>query len=105
MAKDSITVQVGFNSKSEFFIPNAFTPNGDGINDCLGLRGNIPFKEFEFFIYNRWGLKVFEYGNSNNCWNGDYLGKKQEGGAYVFVLKGKSDCGNVEKVGTVILIR
>ncbi|HOS48836.1 MAG TPA: gliding motility-associated C-terminal domain-containing protein, partial [Bacteroidia bacterium] len=47
-----------------FYIPNTFTPNGDGLNDTFGIAGEA-LKEFRMQIFNRWGQLVFESGNPN----------------------------------------
>jgi hypothetical protein len=56
---DSIKVLVQFTGLSNFYIPNAFTPNGDGKNDCFGVRSWGPVETFEFSIFNRWGNGYF----------------------------------------------
>ena len=53
----------------EIFIPNIFSPNGDGQNDTLYVRSNC-IKDFTFSIYNRWGEKVFETNDINEGWDG-----------------------------------
>jgi gliding motility-associated-like protein len=65
------------------FIPNVFTPNGDGQNDTWGIfsRG---VKYVSLQLFNRWGEKVFETDNLNSQWDGTYLGKPAEPGVYVY---------------------
>src|SRR5690606_23804259 len=59
-AVDSITVKVTAGGRGLFLVPNAFTPNGDGLNDCFGISqwGNVQLKDFS--IYNRWGERIFK---------------------------------------------
>lgn len=59
---------------SDIFIPNAFTPNGDGINDMLFVRGNF-ISTMELHIYNRWGQEVFMTNNQAIGWDGKFEGK------------------------------
>ena len=52
------------------FIPNAFSPNGDGINDSWEIEGFEHFKSSEVTIYNRWGVVVYKASDYQNNWNG-----------------------------------
>jgi gliding motility-associated-like protein len=103
---DSVEVKFNAGGKSFTEMPNSFTPNGDGINDCFGpgkFWRNIV--SIEFMVYNRWGERVFYSTNIVGCWDGNYKGANAEPGAYVYYLKVKTSCGDVEKKGNVILIR
>jgi gliding motility-associated-like protein len=87
------------------FIPNAFTPNGDGHNDVLYVRSNI-LESLEFAVYNRWGQKVFETTDQSTGWDGTFKGKLLTPDTYGFYVKGK--CYNGEeffKKGNVLLLR
>ncbi len=93
---DSINVKV-FCESSQVFIPNAFTPDGDGINDVLMVRGKGIVMVKTFRIFNRWGEVVFEKANfpANNVthgWNG--LIKGVAGGPDVFVYTAEVLCEN-----------
>jgi gliding motility-associated-like protein len=102
----SVQVNVSATGKDFTEIPNSFTPNGDGLNDCFGpgrLWRNIVSQEF--MVYNRWGERVFYSTSPNACWDGFFKGVKAKEGAYVYYLKAKTLCGTVEKKGNVILIR
>lgn len=71
----------------DLFIPNAFTPNGDGINDIFRPSGNVEVRSME--IYSRWGEKLYasyslEEGFS---WDGTYREKKVQGGHYFFIIR------------------
>jgi len=103
--KDSVTVYVTNNNKSGYSLPNAFTPNGDGVNDCFGIKYWGIIDELEFFIYNRYGEKVFHTTDPSKCWDGKYKTDKPEPGNYVYYIKAKTACGTVEKKGNVLLIR
>jgi gliding motility-associated-like protein len=69
--------------KPILFIPNAFTPNGDGANDVFFIYGS-GIKEIHFSIFDRWGEKVFETSQFNQGWNGTINGKNAEQGVYVY---------------------
>lgn len=72
----------------DVFVPNAFTPNGDGTNDFWQLFGNMKsFKQIEVMVFNRIGEKVFESNDINFKWDGNYLGKYAPPGVYTYVAK------------------
>jgi gliding motility-associated-like protein len=105
---DSVLVLASFSTEKEnFYIPNAFTPNNDGKNDCFGLKhlGQVEF--FSLSIYNRWGQVVFQTNNTSECWDGIFQGSRQPAGVFVYQIKVKSPCTNglLYKKGLVTLIR
>ena len=104
-ATDTITVSVTKNAIAGFVVPNAFTPNGDGHNDCFGISKWGPVTINEFTIFNRWGQLVFSTKNPADCWDGSYGGKMQEAGGYPYIIKVTTPCGNLTKTGLVMLIR
>lgn len=87
------------------FVPNIFSPNGDGFNDLLFVRGK-GIAEMEFIIYNRWGEKVFETTNMATGWDGTYLGEPLNLAVFVYVVKGKFKNGElIDKKGNFTLLR
>lgn len=87
------------------FIPNSFTPNGDGINDVLYVRSDI-LDVCYFVIYNRWGEKIFETHDQNIGWDGTYKQKDCQRGTYDYYFKGTCmDGDELELKGNVTLIR
>ena len=71
----------------ELFIPNAFSPNGDGSNDVLSVYINEHcVKKFSLLIYDRLGEKVFESDNINQTWDGTYNGKALDNAVFVYFL-------------------
>ncbi len=68
------------------YLPNAFTPNGNGNNDMLYVYGN-GFKYFDLNIFNRWGEKVFETEDQGSGWDGRYKGTLVSPGIYSYILK------------------
>lgn len=103
----SVTVTVVHPACEEpyVFFPNAFTPNGDGHNDVLYLRGS-DVTEVYFIIYNRWGEKMFESNSQSEGWDGTFNGKELGADVYGFYLRVR--CGNGEefiKKGNVTILR
>ncbi len=93
-------------------IPNAFTPNGDGLNDIFYILGSKDIRLIkEFAVYNRWGGKIFANSNfpANDPaygWNGNINGTHAEMGTYVyFAIILFNDGSQQEYKGTVVLIR
>jgi gliding motility-associated-like protein len=89
-------------------IPNAFTPNGDGLNDKFRILGtpieNIT--EYNFRIFNRWGQIIFETNNIEDAWDGTTKGQICPAGVYVWEIFYKdSNKTKVTNKGTVMLIR
>ena len=86
-------------------IPNIFTPNGDGNNDKLFVRGN-NIKELYFAVYDRWGEKVFETTDKNYGWDGSYKGNNLNGNVFVYYCYGKYNDGlEFKQKGDVTLVR
>jgi len=103
---DSIKVMVNKIGDLLFNIPNAFTPNHDGHNDCFGAgRYTALVSSMEIAVYNRWGTRLFYSTSSQACWDGTYNGKPQDPGGYPYVIKAKTLCGEVIKKGVLILVR
>ena len=87
------------------YIPNAFTPDGDGLNDEFYPGYYCEFEYFNFSIFDRWGNLVFETDDSEVFWNGHYEGELAMQGVYVYKLVYKSIFGSeIEKIGQVTLI-
>ncbi len=102
--KDSVTVLVK-DGLSGYDIPNSFTPNGDGLNDCFGIKHWGNAQNVIFIIYSRWGEKVFETNNVNTCWDGKYKGQPANIGNFVYYASGRTACGDIVIKGNVLLIR
>ena len=100
-----VTVAV-FNANPQIFVPTAFTPNGDGINDLFRPLG-VGIKDYQYFkVFNRWGQLVFSTTINGHGWDGKIGGKEQPTGTYVWIVKGIDYLKNpFFKKGTVILIR
>lgn len=102
----SVMVEVSQANKTGFFMPNAFTPNNDGLNDCYGVKYPGLNEKFELSIYNRWGERIFHTKNPAACWDGTYKGVKQDIGVYVYMVRSDGPCGgNQFYKGLFTLIR
>ncbi len=69
----------------DIFVPNTFTPNGDGTNDTLFVRGR-HIERLEFQVFDRWGEKVFETVDQTKGWDGRYGGKHVDPAVFVYHL-------------------
>ncbi|CAN5497452.1 hypothetical protein BH11BAC2_BH11BAC2_13460 [soil metagenome] len=88
------------------FLPNAFTPNGDGANDGWGASSGFV-KTMVLYLYNRWGQLIFTANNESDRWDGTLKGKDQQEGVYFYKVKftGYDSDDIREKTGAVTLIR
>ena len=103
--KDSVTVNVSTTGKSQYLMPTAFTPNGDGINDCYGIKYWGAIRALDFSIYNRWGELIFHTTTPSICWDGTYKGVKQDAAVFVYVVRAVTICGEAYRKGTFALIK
>ncbi|PYF70025.1 Ig-like domain-containing protein [Pedobacter nutrimenti] len=91
--------------KNGVFVPNTFTPNGDGNNDVFYAYGNTIAK-LKMRIYNQWGQFIFESQNIQTGWDGTYKGQLQPTGVYVYLLDLEFTDGTTStKKGTITLLR
>jgi gliding motility-associated-like protein len=105
-SKDSIEVLVAKNpSLSNYPVASAFTPNGDGHNDCFGIRYWGYIGSFEMSVFNRWGEKVFYTRDPAGCWDGTFRGQMQPAGTYVYMIRAMTLCGAGARNGAVTLVR
>ena len=101
VAEDTITVRV----ITTIYIPDVFTPNGDGINDVWKLRGLENYPEAEVSIFNRWGnLVFFGKGNGQKQFDGTFNDNVLTNGVYIYQIKTLSAGGYTFR-GSVILMR
>ena len=106
VARDSIKVIVFTNGVNDgFILPNAFTPNKDGKNDCFSVKSWGLVSELKFTIFNRWGETVFYTTDPSKCWDGTFRGVDQNSSAFVYQISAKTNCGYIYRKGTVLLIR
>lgn len=89
----------------QVFIPNTFSPNGDGLNDVLLVYGNV-IRGMQFTVFNQWGEKIFESKSQGTGWDGTYKGKPQPSGVYIYVARLTLNDGSVvDKKGSINLVR
>lgn len=103
---DTLSTDVSVVYDYTAYVPNVFTPNGDGLNDEFipMYKGII---DYEIEIYNRWGEKVFQRNlGDKEHWNGMYDGKKASQDVYIFIANFQTYSGNlIEKKGHLSLLR
>jgi gliding motility-associated-like protein len=101
------TIQVtGKIGEADVYIPNSFTPNGDGLNDRFTGIGE-DFTSFHLVVFNRWGELIFETRDQSG-WDGFYQNERAKGDVYVYLLSYTSTCTGgkvVDRRGAVTLIR
>ncbi|WPQ66449.1 CshA/CshB family fibrillar adhesin-related protein [Chitinophaga sancti] len=103
---ESITVNVDVAlAFTRYPIPSAFTPNGDGKNDCFGLKRWGETSGFEFNIFNRVGRIVYASDSPDACWDGTSKGEPLPVGTYIYMIRARTICGDVVRKGTILLIR
>ena len=102
---DTVTVKADFSMNALYLLPNSFTPNGDGVNDCFGVKYWGTVHELDFSIYNRFGERIFYTADPNVCWDGTHKGKLQDANVFVYIITAKTACGIVNRKGTVTLLR
>jgi gliding motility-associated-like protein len=86
-------------------VPNAFTPNGDGVNDVVSVRG-YGIAKVNWRIYNRWGTLVYQSTDKSLAWNGSYKGTLQPQEVYNYILDVEfTDGEKYQKKGDITLLR
>ena len=89
----------------DIFVPTAFTPNNDGSNDILFVRG-VNLRSIEFQLFNRWGELIFESNDLNKGWDGTYKGKAVDPDVFTYQLRAICfDGQNFYSKGNITLIR
>jgi len=103
--QQSVSNEVCVRNDPDLHLPNAFTPNNDGINDVFLLKG-VFVNGFYMAIYDRWGRQVFESRDINMGWDGRYMGRDMPEGVYAVVVWGLGfDGQRIKRTGTLTLIR
>lgn len=102
---DADTINITIDESADIFIPDIFSPNDDGQNDILYVRGH-GIKELDFSVYDRWGEKVFETNDLNTGWDGTYKGQKLFTAVFAYYVKAIFYNGNnYESKGDITLVR
>ena len=95
----------------QYYIPNAFTPNGDGLNDIFRVTGLYRNVRFNMYLYDRWGQLIFHSGDLDTGWDGTYQGKPCPADTYIWMVNidflGQDIVtkGSIVLKGSVILLR
>jgi len=105
LLEDSILVRVTTDVQDGYLVPNAFTPDKDGKNDCFGIAYWGAVTDLNFTIYDRWGGIVFQTTDPSRCWDGSFKSVPLSTGSFVYLISAKTPCGPVIRKGTVTLIR
>jgi len=109
-SSDSVTIHL-YCDNNQIFVPNAFTPNGDGQDDVFYPRGKGVSIIKSFRIYNRWGQMLFErtdiqLNDASNAWDGSYNGGGPRADVYVYIIDAICDTGEpLNLKGDVTIIR
>jgi gliding motility-associated-like protein len=102
---DTIVISYSDCNITEFYIPNSFSPNGDGINDKFEY-GNASFFDIKTYIYNRWGQLIYE-GENTDYWDGSYKGKPVQMDVYNYRIEATDKASKERKMynGRVTVVK
>jgi gliding motility-associated-like protein len=98
-ATDSVSVKV----YQQLYVPDAFTPNGDGINDTWLIETLKAYPGAEVKVFNRTGQKIFDNNGRNISWDGTFKGEMQDTGAYVYLIDLKNNSPVIKGIVYLIL--
>ncbi|MBU3663156.1 MAG: gliding motility-associated C-terminal domain-containing protein [Bacteroidetes bacterium] len=91
---DTIKAFVYIKELDTLYLPNAFTPDGDGLNDIfIPLVSDKNISSYQFRVYNRWGVLVFESNSIKQGWDGNYFGTSWESGLYTWYIQVEKNFG------------
>jgi gliding motility-associated-like protein len=104
---DTAMVTVTVLPMSHLYVPNAFTPNNDGLNDVFRVIPDGSFDTILLQVFNRWGELVFESNHVNDGWDGNFKNHPQEIGTYVYhvVATDNETLQTIELKGNITLLR
>ncbi|MBR9861383.1 T9SS type B sorting domain-containing protein, partial [bacterium] len=108
IAIDTVSVSVDPDAlPNELFVPNAFSPNDDGLNDVFPYSEYVPQSEFYVMVFTRWGEKVFDSReDGTQHWDGTYKGKIVPNQTFIYYVQYRACDGNVRiRKGTVNPLR
>ncbi len=102
---DSMSMDLCIRDSEAVFIPDVFSPNGDGNNDVLFVRGPT-LVEVGFAVYDRWGKQLFASGSVDQGWDGTVAGDRSASGVYAYTLIARAEDGTrIERTGNITLVR
>jgi gliding motility-associated-like protein len=88
---------------NDIYIPNAFTPNGDGKNDTWNIPVLQVYSNVDILVFNRWGSVVYHAKNNSAPWDGSFKGHALPVGVYPYIIQVK-DIG-IKRTGWVMIVR
>jgi gliding motility-associated-like protein len=92
-------------SVKDIFVPNAFSPNDDGDNDVLYVRGDCV-KKIEMEIFDRWGKKICTINTMADGWDGTFKGKPMDPAVFVYFLRATLTTNEkIKRKGNISLMR
>jgi len=103
---DTTIAKVALTEEVKLYFPNAFTPNGDGLNDVFEIKGT-PISNFNLYIYDRWGGEVWSTHNFETKWDGtDFSGNAVPPGSYIYKVLGTDYMKrDISFTGTVTVVK
>lgn len=104
-ASDTLIVSPDELCGCPLFLPNAFSPNGDGLHDVLKASCECEMTTYHFVLFNRWGERMFETRDINDSWNGIYKGKRVPTEVYVYFVEYSFGNTSLMKKGNVTVVR
>jgi gliding motility-associated-like protein len=91
------------------YVPNAFSPNDDGVNDTIEPFIGCPVTFYDFRVFNRWGQLMFSSGKPEDGWDGTFKGRPADANVYVYLLRFSYDNEGQPrtetKTGDIALVR
>jgi len=110
IAIDSVTITVIHENPDDFFVPNTFTPNNDGLNDYFSPLGLAIETIVHFEVFNRWGECIYRAENiapgNKSGWDGTYYGAAVQEGVYIYTVEVKYVTGIIAvKSGNVTVLK
>ncbi len=100
LCTDSSTRQVILHEYT-LYVPNSFSPNGDGLNDVFLPKGT-GIKEWELILYDRWGMELFTSKDLNTGWDATFKGKKVQEDTYVYVIHATEFRGTQHQLSGIV---
>ncbi|RYY58031.1 MAG: T9SS type B sorting domain-containing protein [Chitinophagaceae bacterium] len=95
-----------FTNCLEIQVPDAFSPNSDGMNEIFTPMVPAPLKDYQLQVFNRWGQKLFDTRDRHRGWDGRVASVPQAAGVYVYLITYKDVTGKpLKKSGTILLVR
>jgi gliding motility-associated-like protein len=99
ISTDTVLIKV----YNDLFIPNAFTPDGNGSNDRWEIKSLAAYPQAKILLFNRFGELVFASKSATDYWDGSYKGQKAPAGVYVYVIDLKNNSPFIK--GEVVIVR